>query len=233
MVRSGNGFGKFVCRWNRDGARGIASAPVASEAVFTTETVPDPAVSDELRVEVPASDFGPLHHGEPGLPSVIIQPDVSTDEAGMEPLSAAETFATIVADTLDLERAGTRGVQAILSLLAAAPGYRVPGRDLELTTRRIRDLVEAAKPPGPASQASPSPPPGSRCASQARAWLFADDSAVIYDLDSGVCAQVDRAGFDAWCELVSSDEPWLPEVAESPFVRALHDAGLVLSQEEP
>ena len=177
------------------------------------------------RVEVPPGDLGSVYQGVPVLPTMVVSPDVSSGRTMVAPLTVAETMALMVTDSLDLERSGDRGIDAIVAVCAQAPGYRIGGRDLDETCSAIEALCIEASAPGAVleevriqADERTGRTPGSV------GWLFADNSAALYEPEVGVLARIGREGFSAWKQLgeVSAQPAQL-----QPFVDQLRAAGFV------
>lgn len=189
--------------------------------------VPDGLADVIERYEVAPSNVGVVPHREPVAPKLIVTPDLGQAKTEVEVLSAASALRALLEDTLDLERAGRAGFDRLLELATAAPMVRIGGTALDRTVAAIEDEVGALR-AAPTIVAMVEPAAGSCVVSSARAWHFSDDTAVIYDEDTGSLAELDGAGFAAWSVLANQPADELPaEAARSAFAHELRDAGLL------
>ena len=137
------------------------------------------------RVEVRASKLGQVYCGPPVAPTIVVRPDISVEQANAERLSMAQTTELLVTDSLDLERAGVAGTNAIVSVAECAPSFRLAGRDLDSTCRTVQQLCEAVEPPGSVIDTEPATALESdRRSASAPGWLFPDRSAALHDHQS-------------------------------------------------
>ena len=181
------------------------------------------------RLEVGPTQLGAIYSGGPLAPALIVRPDAATTESLVERMTVADTFSTLLTDTLDLERAGDAGLDALISLVSQSPGVRIAGTDLDATIAAIADQLRAADAPGAVAEVAVVAPSeaGIRSATSV-AWLFADDSAALFDTEGGALVVVDGAGFDAWKVLGDPQATWPDGMAESEFVHQLSEVGLVV-----
>ncbi len=177
------------------------------------------------RLEVPPSQFGSTYHGAPVCPTIAVCPDVSTTTQSTEHMKTSETMSMLLEQSLDLERAGRQGLETMLAVVTAAPGYHVRGQDLAETCAAIEELSATASAPGQVRR-SDVVDEGERSERRAgsQAWMFADDSAALYEPESGMLARLDEAGYEAWIGLGRSPTASGPQQ----FVRELRDAGLLV-----
>jgi len=184
------------------------------------------------RIEVSPKKLGDVYSGPAIAPTIVVCPDASEPRFACQELTSADAVARLLSDTLDLERAGSAGVDAMLSIAAQAPTFLLHGRDLDVTCAKIDELSFSAQPPGgPIEQAAVGADETDRRRVGALSWLFADESAAIYDPNDGAFLQLDHAGYLAW-ELVAQDpKTWPAGMADSQFLAELQSAGL-LSQSE-
>ena len=124
----------------------------ASWPLFADVVVDPP--DDLARIEVPIAHVGEWYRGEPIAPTIIVRPDVSVAESSRRDLSAAEALGVLVSDTLDLERAGDDGLDALLALVTSGPMIRVMGTDLRASIDQIDQALAEAEPRRPATEAS-------------------------------------------------------------------------------
>ena len=181
------------------------------------------------RFEVAPTQLGAVYSGDPVTPVLIVRPDATEAESGVEPMTIADTFSTLLTDTLDLERAGEAGLDALISLVSHAPGVRIAGTDLDATMAAITEQLRAAVAPGPVAETDVvcSSEVGIRSATSV-AWRFIDDSAALFDTEDGALVVLDGAGFDAWKLLGDPQATWPEGMAESDFVLQLREVGLVV-----
>lgn len=185
------------------------------------------ASSTTARVEVPVADLGEPHALDPLRVSLILRPDVTVEESGVGALTVAEAVEALVLDTLDLERAGDTGFEALIELALVASAWTITGTALDVTVGVIEDLVATA-PLQQQTAAMTEAIPGSL--TTGCAWQFDDASGVVYESGSGTLVRLDSDGIAAWSALAAT-ATW-PEGAEhSPFVEALADAGLIATIE--
>jgi len=195
-----------------------------------------PSVLDEAsthpppdRVEVPPSALGAVYRGPSTRPVLIVRPDVGSD-GQPEQLSSALALQALFGETLDLERAGQAGVDALVALVSHAPCYSLPGRRLAENVQTIGELAAAATQPGQ--------PPLHDCtdstervrASHTQGWLFPDGSASLYHLEQGVLAMIDAAGYNYWSEL-RQGVPADPTPGQVAFMTELRSSGFLSESE--
>lgn len=200
--------------------------------LFAELGLADSARASPDRVEVSPTAFGIVDRSDPATPTLVICPDASSDTFGVERLTTAETLALFVSDSMDLERAGDAGRDAMLALAESAPGYRISGRDLDQKVRAIAELAATAKSPGPAREHEIATPdePGVRV-NGTQGWLFADGSSALYEPVSGALVRLDEAGFRTWQLFATAPSDWPNGAAASDFMRDLVQAGLLGSGE--
>ncbi|MEM7095144.1 MAG: hypothetical protein AAF567_19250 [Actinomycetota bacterium] len=179
------------------------------------------------RVEVAIHELGQVYEGPPVAPDIIIRPVIDEAEPSVEPLRQAASLSLLLVDTLDLERAGSAGIAALISLVEAAPAFRITGTSLEQTIKSINGLAEAASPPGPVTSVTTVVDDDGERTPGAIAWRFADGSAAVHDPDGGALAILDGDGLDAWELLGHGRANWPSGLAESEFVTELRSVGLL------
>lgn len=189
--------------------------------------VPDDLDDVIERYEVAPGQVGGVAVTEPAIPQLIVTPDIARGDTDIQRLSAAAGMAALFQDTLDLERAGRAGFDRLVELVTAAPMVRITGTALDATVAAIASELHASN-PAPRVEATVVPVADSIVVPTALAWQFSDESAVVYDDESGSLIQLDVPGFAAWTVLASHRAGELPgEAAVSGFVDELRDAGLV------
>lgn len=184
----------------------------------------DPTWPDSIeRLELAPGQLGNVYGGPPVAPTLIVCPDIN-EPAGSARLSASQTVAKLLVDTMDLERSASAGFDALLDVATAAPAWRVGGKDLAATLALIDQWSASAT---GAPERVESIGPGDSSTTGASAWLFSDDTAVIYDPSHGALVSIDASGYHAWKLVLGPRDEWPAELAESSFVADLIEAGVL------
>ncbi len=98
------------------------------------------------RIHLPPTELGP-HSSGPVTVAVVAFVDHRLDREA-EPIDAASAMRLLVADTLDLERAGGRGIDDLARLTRQAELVRLPSADLERAADHLAAAVDRASSSG-------------------------------------------------------------------------------------
>ena len=198
---------------------------------FFPDQIETPA-EDADRIELPPRSLGAVYAGPAVAPSLIVQPNVATQESTVERLSVAAALAMLVTDTLDMERAGSKGLEGLLSLVTNAPAYRVNGRDLDASLRTIGELTLAAIAPGQPVEAHEVVTDTGLQRAGSIGWLFPDGSAAVLHSPSGVLVELDEVGYRYWRSLADGMPDTRTEAADA-FIADLVDLELLRVETTP
>jgi len=188
------------------------------------------------RVNVPPAELGPVRavDGAEVRAIVFVSADELTRE-GLVTIGPSEAIERLVADTLDLERAGPAGFGSLVELATRVGSFRLQTRSLGAAEAFLRKLAEEAVVPSvraiEVSAAATRPPRQDRddCprrAAHATGWMLSD-GAVIYDHERGVLARLDPTGADVWQRLDGRQPLAEFDDAAIGLVGELASAGLV------
>lgn len=155
-------------------------------------SVPRPDAEDPARdrAHVPFAEIdvdAPRDRDRPVRPVAAIFVGHGASEVGLRPRTPTDALAGLVADTLDLERAGRRGFDRVVGLADGIPAFDLDGGSPDESADVLEHLVDQASP-------APSAGPVSAEAANERGGLWRlGGQAVVYDLVTGRVATVDDA----------------------------------------
>lgn len=137
-------------------------------------------------------------------------------ESRLAPLDPAGALARLVADTLDLERAGTAGFGAAVGLADGLAAHELVGGPLQRSASMLDELVSGSR---SASTSARRAPVASALGGGGLWWL--GDEAVAYDQRSGALALVDRRSAERLAAELDGEAPFSDDATD---VEAVHAA---------
>jgi hypothetical protein len=166
----------------------------------------DDASAARNRAHIPPAELGAIASG-PMPPRVVALLRHGADETSVVDIDPAEALEALVADCLDLERAGIAGMRALVELAASTRTVRLEVADLSEASAAVGELMAQPVPDrsveylAPVGGAAPTQVVGPSDvvvrSGTAHGWLF-DDTGVLYDTDRGAMLRIDAAAGDLW-----------------------------------
>lgn len=197
---------------------------------------------------VPLRLFGRPTHPAEVRPNILIVPEAGPGQPAMEEIEPAEAFMILLAETLDADRHGSVGDDALAALARSVPAMRLRFQEPAIGARLLDEVDLPSPATAPAvervdgarrAEGLPSTLPLSGrsrlCRGAATGYGFGSGG-VIIGTSSRVLALVDPTGFSLWCRIdgrvcldTLADEMGVDRIALTDFAAELSRLHLVES----